>query len=89
MFYGEIIKILIWIFLLSRTVPDWTGDVQTGHKVIKLFTCPNQLTMKFVLPITLKLLTITNSFLLHVPEHENFSANKNANSLRKHAYSNI
>ena len=32
--------------------------------------------MKFVLLISLKLLTNANSFLLNIPEHENFSANK-------------
>ena len=39
--------------------------------------------MKFVLLLVLKLLTIANSFLLNMAEHENFSANKyeNANKL--------
>ena len=39
--------------------------------------------MKFVLLINLKLLTIANSFLLNIAEHEIFSANKyeNANLL--------
>ena len=39
--------------------------------------------MKFVLLINLKLLTIANSFLLNIAEHENFSANKyeNANNI--------
>ena len=32
--------------------------------------------MKFVLLINLKLLTIANSFLLNIAEHEKFSANK-------------
>ena len=32
--------------------------------------------MKFVLLINLKLLTIANSFLLNIAEHENFSVDK-------------
>ena len=37
--------------------------------------------MKFVLLINLKLLTIANSFLQNIDEHDNFSANdyENAN----------
>ena len=35
--------------------------------------------MKFVLLIYLKLLTIANSFLLNIAEHENVSANKYKN----------
>ena len=52
-----------------------------GPEVIKLFSCSTQLSMKFVLLINLKLLTIANSFLLNIAEHETFSANeyKNAN----------
>ena len=45
--------------------------VKTGHEVIKLFSCSTQLSMKFVLLINLKLLTIANSFLLNIAEHEN------------------
>ena len=37
--------------------------------------------MKFFLQIILKLLTISNSFLLNVAEHENFSANKYENEI--------
>ena len=36
--------------------------------------------MKFVMLINLKLLTIANSFLLNLVEHENFSANKYENA---------
>ena len=36
--------------------------------------------MKFALLINLKLLTIANSFLLNIAEHENFSANKYENA---------
>ena len=44
--------------------------------------CPiikSQIT-KFVLLLNLKLLTIANSFLLNIAEHENFSANKYENA---------
>ena len=47
-----------------------------GPEVIKLFSCSTQLSMKFVLLINLKLLTITNSYLLNLAEHENFFAKK-------------
>ena len=46
-----------------------------GYEVIKLFSYSTHLSMKFVL-IHLKLLTIANSFLLNIAEHENFSADK-------------
>ena len=45
-----------------------------GPEDIKLFSCSTQLSMKFALPINLKLLTIANSFLLNIAEHETFSA---------------
>ena len=35
---------------------------------------------KFILLINLKFLTIANSFLLNIAEHENFSANKYENA---------
>ena len=44
------------------------------------FSCSAQVSMKFVLLINLKLLTIANSFLLNIAEHENFSANKYENA---------
>ena len=52
-----------------------------GFKVIKLFSCSTHLSVKFVLLINLKLLTISVS--LNMAEHEIFSANKcgNANYL--------
>ena len=52
-----------------------------GPKVIKLFSCSTQLSMKFVLLINLRLLIIAIFFLLNIEEHENFSANiyENAN----------
>ena len=51
-----------------------------GPEVIKLFSCSTQLSMKFLLLINLKLLTIANSFLLNIAEHEIFSANKYENA---------
>ena len=45
--------------------------VPSGPDIIKLFSCSTQLNMKFVLLINPKLLTISNSFLLNIAEHEN------------------
>ena len=54
---------------------------QSGPEGKKIFfSCSTQLSMKFILLITLKLLTIVNSFLLNIAEHENFSANKYENA---------
>ena len=63
-------------------MPDETADVgnESGPKVIKLFSCSFQLSIKFFLLINLKLLTNANSFLLNIAEHENFSANKYENA---------
>ena len=55
-------------------------NADSGPKVIKLFSCSTQISMKFVLLINPKLLTILNSFLLNIAEHENFSANKYENA---------
>ena len=52
---------------------------RSGPEVIKLFSCLTQLSTKFVL-LNLKLLTILNSFLLNIAEHENFSDNKFENA---------
>ena len=62
----------------SRCQPS--SIAQLGPEVIKLFSCPTQLSMKFFLQINCKLLTISNSFLLNIAEHENFSANKYENA---------
>ena len=51
-----------------------------GPEIIKHFLRPTQLSMKFVLLINLKYLTIANSFLPNVAEHEKFSANKYENT---------
>ena len=56
------------------------STVKSGLEVIKLFTFSTPLSMKFVLLIHLKLLTIADSFLLYIAEHENFSANKYENA---------
>ena len=50
--------------------------INPGPEVIKLFSCSTQLSIKFFLVINLKLLTIANSFLLNIVEHEIFPANK-------------
>ena len=62
--------------------PTWDAT-ESGPEFIKLFSCSTQLSMKFVLLINLKLLTIANSSLLNIAEHETFSAYKyeNANYL--------
>ena len=58
-------------------------NVSSGPEVIKLFSCSTQLSMKFVLLIYLKLLTILNSFLLNIADLENFSVNKYENANRE------
>ena len=68
-------------------LPYFTLSIRTcshlnypGPEVIKLFSCSTQLSMKFALLITLKLLIIANFFLLNIAEHENFSANNYENA---------
>ena len=64
----------------ADTLNTLLNGERPGPKVIKLFSCSTQLSMKFSLLINLKLLTIANSFLLNIAEHENFSANKYENA---------
>ena len=52
------------------------NSVDPGPEIIKPFSFSTWVNMKFVLLINLKLLTIANSFLLNIAEHENFSAYK-------------
>ena len=52
------------------------GNLKPGPEVIKLFSCSTQLSMQ----INLNLLTIANSFLLNITEHEIFSVNKYVNA---------
>ena len=69
---------------------DWRGLLNdiTGMDTFKedapglFFSCSTQLNMKFFLLRNLKILTIENSFLLNIVEHEIFSANiyENANN---------
>ena len=55
----------------------WYDDDDTpGPKVIKLFSCSTQLSVKFILLINLKLLIIPNTFLLNIAEQENFSISR-------------
>ena len=51
-----------------------------GTEVIKVFSCSTQLSMKFVMLINLKVLTIANLFLLNITRHEKFSANRYENA---------
>ena len=82
-FGAKITNIILNIF----TIITLSGVVDLSlPKIIKLFSCSTQLSMKFVLLINLKLLTIANSFLLNIGEHENFSANKYGNCWHFHIY---
>ena len=72
--------ILIIFFLWVNTVLSLNAGTP-GPKVMELFSCSTQLSMKFVLLISLKLLTTAFFFffllnMLNIAEHENFSANK-------------
>ena len=51
-------------------------DGYQALRLINIFSCSTQLSMKFFMLINLDLLTITNSFLLNIAEHDIFSANK-------------
>ena len=61
------------LFLLTRP-----GSKLRGY--YKTLSCSTQLSTKFVLLVSLKLLTVANSFLLNIAEHEKFSANKYENA---------
>ena len=52
----------------------------SGPEIINLFFMLNSTEHEFFMLINLKLLTMPNSFLLNVAEHENFSANKYENA---------
>ena len=69
--------------ICGASVTSITYEACPGPEVIKLFSCSTQLSMKFGLLINSKLLTIANSVMLNIAEHENFSANKyeNANNI--------
>ena len=78
---------LLWAHLCdvickqNRVELSWVNHKPlSGPEVVKLFSCSTQLSMKFFMLINLKLLTIANSFLLNIAEHENFSANKYENA---------
>ena len=51
----------------------------SGPEAIKLFPCSTQLSIKIVLAINLKLLTIAIFFLLNIAEYDIFSANQYEN----------
>ena len=50
--------------------------IRSGPAFLKSFSYSTQLSMKFVLLINLKLLSIASAFLLNIAEHKNFSVNK-------------
>ena len=52
---------------------------QTWPRGYKTISCLTQLSMKIFLLINLRLLTIANSFLLNIAEHDNFSVDKYEN----------
>ena len=54
-------------------------------RLLTFLSCSTQLSMKFVMLINLKELTIANSFLLNIAEHEIFSANKYLSAEKKYA----
>ena len=68
--------IIYFVAETGVTVNKW----RPGPEVIKRFSCSTQMSMKFVMLINLKLLTIANFFLLNITEHEHFSANKYENA---------
>ena len=55
----------------------------TWPRGYKTFSYSTLLSLKFVLLIKLKLLTVTNSFLLNIADNENFSVNKYENAIFK------
>ena len=66
------------ILMYTPTYYMFFGGVKrSGPEVIKLFSCTTQLSMKFFMLINLQLLTMLNSFLLNIAEHESASPNKN------------
>ena len=64
----------------NKTTWKVEPHARPGSEVIKLFSCSAQLSMKFVLLMNPKLLTIANYSLLNRAEHENFSAYKYENA---------
>ena len=64
------------IFRLEKKVPY----LELRPQGYKTFFMLNSLSMNFVLLINLKLLTIANSFLLNIAEHDIFFANKYENA---------
>ena len=67
---------------IQPVLPSGMGTIRfnPGPEVIKHFSSSTQLSMKLFMLINLKLLTVANSFLLNLAEHENFSANKYENA---------
>ena len=59
----------------NREGPDQPRPGRSGPEVIKLFSCSTQLSMKFILLINLKILTIFFKlfFMLNSAEHAQLS----------------
>ena len=67
--------------ITSENVPsDMCALRRFRPRGYKTFSCSTQLSMKFCPAKNLIFLTITNSFLLNMAEHENFSASKYENA---------
>ena len=69
---GKILVTLFGLYLLTCAPNDEVIN-------FSFFLCSAQLSMKFVLLINLKLLTIANSILLKIAEQGHFSANNYEN----------
>ena len=79
--YRQCIDMTIFVMILYRDTDSlYQHFMKPGPEVIKLFSCSNQLSMEFSMPINLILQKAANSFLLNRAEHENFSANKYENA---------
>ena len=77
-------RALIGVCMVIRPYTENTTGIALGCNTLAPMvygsSIPSQLSMKFVLLINLKLLSIAKSFLLNIAEHENFSANKYENA---------
>ena len=68
------------IVTMVLTSPGKKGNVAQRFLNINFFFCSFQLSIKFVQLLNFKSLSIANSFLLNIAEHENFSDNKYENA---------
>ena len=81
---NENTRVIKWLVmnLSINVIKDSPNHIYSGPEVKKLFSYEAQLTqsIKFILLKNLKLLAISNPFLLNIADHENFSANKYENA---------